>query len=200
VAPQVTTGLQYISSLLLAPIWCVLLHLMSCRFFKMLLPRRWEQNSPTRCHYWWNIPFHSSDKFRWVMIRGCIQKFQDWKPGARTANVTALCLYVQLYHCFVSQSSEFFCHNPLCYFSTSNTKGKHTFHYQLSLETFGYTLIIRKSLRITGQLASYNIPHSALRSWNTTTICMYWDFFTMKIIHTTQWIQIKAVSEYLSNS
>jgi hypothetical protein len=24
-------------------------------------------------------------------IRGCIQKFPDWPPGARTANDTALC-------------------------------------------------------------------------------------------------------------
>jgi hypothetical protein len=24
-------------------------------------------------------------------IRGCIQKFPDWPPGARTANGTALC-------------------------------------------------------------------------------------------------------------
>jgi len=29
----------------------------------------------------------------------------------------------------VSQSSEFCCHNPLCCFSTSNTKGKRIFHY-----------------------------------------------------------------------
>jgi hypothetical protein len=24
-------------------------------------------------------------------MRGCIQKFPDWQPGARTANGTALC-------------------------------------------------------------------------------------------------------------
>jgi hypothetical protein len=40
-------------------------------------------------------------------IRGCIQKFPDWPPGARTANGTALCHYVQLYRYFVSQPSEF---------------------------------------------------------------------------------------------
>jgi hypothetical protein len=49
-------------------------------------------------------------------VRRCIQKFPDWPPGARTANGTALC---QLYRYFVSQSSEFFRHNPLCCFSTS---------------------------------------------------------------------------------
>jgi len=26
-----------------------------------------------------------------VRSRGCIQKFPDWPPGARTANCTALC-------------------------------------------------------------------------------------------------------------
>jgi hypothetical protein len=30
-------------------------------------------------------------------IRGCIQKFPDWPPGARTANGTALCH--QVYSC-----------------------------------------------------------------------------------------------------
>jgi hypothetical protein len=39
-------------------------------------------------------------------------------PGARTANGTALCYEVQLYRYFVSQSSEFCRHNPLCCFST----------------------------------------------------------------------------------
>jgi hypothetical protein len=47
---------------------------------------------------------------------------------------------VQLYHYFVSQSSKFCHHNPFCYFSISNTKGKCIFHYRVSLETFGYTL------------------------------------------------------------
>jgi hypothetical protein len=27
-----------------------------------------------------------------VDVRGCIKKFADWAPGARTANGTALCL------------------------------------------------------------------------------------------------------------
>jgi len=44
----------------------------------------------------------------WVTdIGGCIQKFPDWPPGARTANGPALCHYVQLYSYFVSQSREF---------------------------------------------------------------------------------------------
>jgi ribosomal protein S16 len=74
-------------------------------------------------------------------MRGCIHKFPDWPPGARTANGTALCHYVQLYRYFVSQSSEFYRHNHLYCFSTSNTKCKSIFRYRLSPKTFGYTLI-----------------------------------------------------------
>jgi hypothetical protein len=48
---------------------------------------------------------------------------------------------VQLYRYFVSQSSEFCRHNPLCCFSMSNIKGKHVFRYRFSPETFGYTLV-----------------------------------------------------------
>jgi len=81
--------------------------------------------------------------FEWraglIHIRGCIQKFPDWPPGARTANGTALCHYVQLCSYFVSQSSEFWRHNPSCCVLTSNTKCKRIFRYQLSSETFGYT-------------------------------------------------------------
>jgi hypothetical protein len=49
----------------------------------------------------------------------CIQKFQDWSPGATTANGTAVCHWVQLYRYFVSQSSEFCHNNPLCCSSAS---------------------------------------------------------------------------------
>jgi hypothetical protein len=72
------------------------------------------------------------------IIRGCIQKFPDWPPGARTG--TALCHYVQLYRYFVSQSSEFCRHNPLRCFSTSVCCC--LFRYRLSPETFGYTLLL----------------------------------------------------------
>jgi hypothetical protein len=64
-----------------------------------------------------------------------------WPPGARTANGTALCHYVQLHRHFVSQSSEFCRHNPMCRFSTSVYFCEHIFIYRLSLETFGYTLV-----------------------------------------------------------
>jgi hypothetical protein len=74
-------------------------------------------------------------------VGGYIQKFPDWPPGARTANGIALCHYVQSYRYLVSQSSEFCPHNPLCCFSTSNTKGKRIFRCRLSPETFGYTFV-----------------------------------------------------------
>jgi hypothetical protein len=71
----------------------------------------------------------------------CIQKFPDCPPGARPSNDTALCHYVQLYHYFVSQSSEFCRHNPLFCFSTS-VYCCCLFRYWLSPETFGYTLVL----------------------------------------------------------
>jgi hypothetical protein len=88
-------------------------------------------------------------------IRGCIQKFPAWAPGARTANSTALCHWVQLYRYFVSQSSEFCRHNPLCCFSTSVYCC--LFRYRLSPETFGYTLVIMDD-------AEKSIRNSARRS------------------------------------
>jgi hypothetical protein len=45
---------------------------------------------------------------------------------------------------------SFCCHNPLCCFSTSNTKGKHIFCYRVSSETFGYTLVCTGQLCILG--------------------------------------------------
>jgi len=82
--------------------------------------------------------------------RGCIQKFPDWPPGARTANGIALCHYVQLDRYFMSQSSKFCRHNPLCCFPTSDSKDKRIFRYPLSPETFEYTLpyIITNTSRI----------------------------------------------------
>jgi hypothetical protein len=74
-------------------------------------------------------------------IRGCIQKFPDLSPRARTANGTALCHKVQLYRYFVSQSSEFCRHNPFCCVSTSVYCCKRIFRYRLGPETFGYTLL-----------------------------------------------------------
>jgi hypothetical protein len=61
----------------------------------------------------WHGAQFSSVRYIANRIRGCIQKFPDWLPGARTANGTALCHYVQFYRYFVSQSSEFCRHYPL---------------------------------------------------------------------------------------
>jgi hypothetical protein len=73
-------------------------------------------------------------------VRGYIQKFPDWTPGARTANGRALCHYVKFYRYFVSQSSEFCRHNTLYCFSTS-VYCCCLFRYRVSSETFGYTLV-----------------------------------------------------------
>jgi hypothetical protein len=50
---------------------------------------------------------------------------------------------VQLYRYFVSHSSEYCRHSPLCCFSTSVYCCKHIFRYRLSPETFWYTLVCR---------------------------------------------------------
>jgi hypothetical protein len=46
-----------------------------------------------------------------------------------------------MYRHFVSQSSEFCCHNTLCCFSTSVCC---LFRYRFSPETFGYTVVDEK--------------------------------------------------------
>jgi hypothetical protein len=90
-------------------------------------------------------PLSKESRFAVMEIKGCIQKFPDWPPGARTANGTALCHSVQLYRYIVSQSSEFYRHNNLCCFST----GVYCclFRYRLSPETFGYTLVLMRRKR-----------------------------------------------------
>jgi hypothetical protein len=75
-------------------------------------------------------------------VQGCIHKFPDWLPGARTSSGRAYCHCVQLYRYFVSQSSEFCRHNPLCCFSTSVYCCKRIFSYLISPETFGCTLVL----------------------------------------------------------
>jgi hypothetical protein len=74
-------------------------------------------------------------------IRGCIQKFPDWPPGARIANCKALCHYMQFYCYIVSLSSEFCRRNPLYCFWT-NVCCCCWFRYRLSPENFGYTLLL----------------------------------------------------------
>jgi hypothetical protein len=90
-----------------------------------------------RCH---NPEDHDMN----ISIRECIHKFLDWPPGARIANGTALCHQMQSYRYFVSQSSEFCLHNPLCCFLMSVCFC--LFRYRLSLESFGYTLVCYSSI------------------------------------------------------
>jgi hypothetical protein len=98
-------------------------------------------------------------------LRGCIQKFTDWLPGARTANGTALCHWVQLYRYFVSQSSEFCRHSPLCCFSSCVYCC--LFRYRISTETFGYTLVYVVHLSLS--LSSYVTVSSNTAPPPTTT-------------------------------
>jgi hypothetical protein len=86
-------------------------------------------------------PTQLLDIINFNAIGGCIQKFPDWPSGERTANGTALCHQVQLYRYFVTQSSEFCHHNPLCCLSTSVYCCKRIFRYRLSPEAFGYSFV-----------------------------------------------------------
>jgi len=99
----------------------------------------------------WEFERRRSDRNRgkFSRIRGCIQKFPDWPPRAKTANGTALCHWVQLYRYFVSQSSEFCQHNPSCCFST-NVYCCCLFRYRISPEAFGYT--VRNALSFLGKM------------------------------------------------
>jgi hypothetical protein len=107
----------------------------------------------SRCHLE-NIPLKKRYNFCGMCsrtcVRGCIQKFPDWLPGARTANGTALCHNVQLYRYCVSQSGEFCRHNPLCCFSTCVycCRCCCLFRYRLSPETFGYTFVFQTHTHI----------------------------------------------------
>jgi len=55
---------------------------------------------------------------------------------------------MQLHRYFVSQSSEFCRHNPLCCFLTSVYYCKRKFRYRLSPEIFGYTLVLWRRMLI----------------------------------------------------
>jgi hypothetical protein len=106
----------------------------------------------------------------YMHIWGCIQKFPDWPPGARTANGTALCHLMQLYRYFVSQSSKFCRHNTLCCFSTRVSCC--SFRHRLCPETFRYTLVYSQLLSTSGgHLFGRVMPwgqllHQNLRSQN----------------------------------
>jgi len=77
--------------------------------------------------------------FRWMTnntsVYPKVSGLAAWSENCRCYS----CLPLSAIACyFVSQSSEFCRHNPLC----CGTKGKRIFCYRLSLETFGYTLVL----------------------------------------------------------
>jgi hypothetical protein len=87
---------------------------------------------------------------------------------------------VQLYRYFVSQSSEFCRHNPLCYFSTSVYCC--LFRYGLSPQTFGYILIHSKRTdRSLPNILRY-LAHRVLASTDKT---QYLNFYSCKPLQVT---------------
>jgi hypothetical protein len=79
---------------------------------------------------------------------------------------------MQLYCYFVSQSSEFCGHNPLCYFSVSECCSCCClFHYRLSPETFRYTLVYHKWVCLWWLSASLHNFYSLL---SEIAISDYW--------------------------
>jgi hypothetical protein len=111
-------------------------------------------------------------------VRGCIQKFPNWPPGARIANGADLCHKVQLYRYFVIQSSEICRHNTLCCFSTSVYCCKRMFCYRLSPESFGYALVKKpqQSKRNHGHVKGWR-PTTTLhgvRTQKTSTFLVFW--------------------------
>jgi hypothetical protein len=110
-----------------------------------ILVFQYEGHKKLYFHFSWSkmqhdgAPLDACDRRPHVHVRGGIQKFPDWPPTASIANGTALCHYVQLYRYFVSQSSEFCRHKPLCCFLTS-VFCCCLFRYRLSPEIFGYIL------------------------------------------------------------
>jgi hypothetical protein len=93
-------------------------------------------------------------------IRGCIQKFPEWLPGARTANGTALCSCIAIL--WVSLVS-FVAKNPLYCFSTNVYCGKGIFRYRLSPETYGYTVVFAKN---TSGVRKFWMSHWRMRTWS----------------------------------
>jgi len=78
---------------------------------------------------------------------------------------------VQLYRCFVSQSSEVCRHNPLCCFSAS-VFCCCLFRYRLSPETFGYSLV-RLVADLTRHLNMLNF-HMFLKQVKRSKVTLFW--------------------------
>jgi hypothetical protein len=149
-------------------------------------------------------------------IRGCIQKFPDWPPEARTANGRALCHLVQLYRYYVSQSGEFCRHNPLCCFSTSVYCCKRIFSLSTQSGNFWiYPRILLKLLHYHVQksppldpvLRQMNPVHNLKIHFNNVsevvssdqvfrlTFCMF-AIKTQKPRHTFQYLRVYVVVSF----
>jgi hypothetical protein len=100
-------------------------------------------------------PYKGVSKSFWT---GCLEQELQWYSSLPLGAVVWL---------FLSQSSEFCCHNPLCCLSTSVYCCKHIFHYWLSPETFGYTLVdtwwLLKYMHITLIICIFPLPSKLSR-------------------------------------
>jgi hypothetical protein len=146
-------------------------------------------NTPT-----WHVPTI-------LNIRRCIQKFPDWTSGARTANGTALCHWVQLYRYFVSQSSEFCRNNPLCCFSTGDYYCCCLFRYRLSPETFGYTLILfTVFIHIGGSFLSRIVMYILRSVQNQTQIYVLHGLSKLEFLYFYQLNVLSVTSHFLQDT
>jgi hypothetical protein len=108
---------------------------------------------------------------------------------------SSLPLGAELYRYFVSQSSEFFRHNPLC-FSVLNECLLFLFHYRLSPETFGYSSVCQIH-RLIASSDTTIIYHELRKMWKkTATTCFkgfdsrQWQYFSFR--HLVYIIQVKV--------
>jgi len=123
-----------------------------------------------------------------VYIQGCIQKFLDWLPGARTANGTALQLGAVV-SLFLWISLLSFAAITLCVASQwVNECLLLLFHYRLSLETLGYTLIFPGS----------KSNHSNIHFLELQKHLVVLTYF-LKQLHTAASIQLDCLEKCSSN-
>jgi hypothetical protein len=94
----------------------------------------------------------------WNQLYPKVSELAAWSENCKRYSSLPLGAVVSV---FLSQSSEFCCHNPLCCFSTSvYCCYRCLFRYRLSPETFEYTLVILTYLLT--YLLTYSLTHSLL--------------------------------------
>jgi hypothetical protein len=107
---------------------------------------------------------------------------------------------MQLYRCFVSQSSDFCRHNSFCCFSTSVCYCC-LFHYRLSPETFGYTLVhasVRHGVTfvrvsVIYQLQEWNRSISILLKFDLLRVSFFLKIYRPANVRTLYWIGLVMV-------